>query len=293
MRTVGKAALVVLALLLVGLPLAWPPKRSAHAQSPEPPQGRGFLGVQVASIPKGKAAALNLPEGKVVVVHVLPGSAAEKAGIRRGDILTQARVGTTTVPLERPSDLHTLLRNTRPGDEVTLWVERNGATQEVTVALGERPRLAEKPYPFPLPPFFFGWWERLLGGQVRVQGPDNTVRTYTFYRGTVTATSTDAIVVRPADGGAEVRVPLTQDVQVMGGKGWKGMSPADIPLGTTVTVIAQDGAVRWVVLHPPAGVDRPWRPFPKGPRMGEKGHHGQAFPGPRQGVTAAPTGTSL
>jgi putative serine protease PepD len=67
------------------------------------------------------------------VVQVVPGGAAEKAGIQPGDVITavEGRIVTSSV------DLTAAVRSTPPGTTVTLTLDRNGSTQKVEVTLGE------------------------------------------------------------------------------------------------------------------------------------------------------------
>ncbi|GBD11117.1 Putative serine protease HtrA [bacterium HR23] len=243
-------SVISLLALGVGIAFAWP-RGSAQAQSPDQPRGKAFLGVQVATIDEGLSQRLNLPAGDVVVVRVVPNSPAQQAGLQRGDILTQAQIGTTSVALQRPSDLSNLLRNAQPGQLLTLTLQRNGQTQTITVTLGEWPQPAFHPFkgrgkPF-FHPFWPGGWDRLVQGQVVLQNGTGTV-TYAFFAGTVTSTSTNAIVVTPRDGGAPVTVNLTDEVRVVGCPRRTG---ADIPTGAQVVVVSQDGTVRWVMVLGP------------------------------------------
>jgi S1-C subfamily serine protease len=71
--------------------------------------------------------------GGAFVQTVVPGSAAEAAGIAPGDVIVAVgdrRVGS-------PADLGDAVRDHRPGDTVTVAVERGGEPRSVEVALGE------------------------------------------------------------------------------------------------------------------------------------------------------------
>jgi putative serine protease PepD len=65
---------------------------------------------------------------------VRPGSPAEKAGLRRGDVVTE--VGATRIV--GVQDLVVALRAHRPGDEVDVAYVRDGAPRKVKVRLEER-----------------------------------------------------------------------------------------------------------------------------------------------------------
>lgn len=275
MRKVLWIPLLVIAVLAVGagIAFAWP-KGAAQAHSPDQPEGKALLGVQVATISEALSQRWGLPVGAVVVVRVLPGSPAEKAGLQRGDVLTQATLGTTTIALARPADLTNLLRNAQPGDQVTLTFQRGQQTSAVTVTLGEwpqpaprqphlRPPWGHRPRPVLPPVLPGGALNRVVRGEIVLQEGTTTV-TYAFFGGTVTATSTNAIVVTPLDGSPPVTVNLTDAVRVLGCARGNG---ADIAVGARVVVVSRDGTVRWVIVlgpcpplprpHPTPGTEKP------------------------------------
>ena len=66
---------------------------------------------------------------------IFPGSPAEAAGLRDGDII----VGLNGEPLTEESDLGTLILPHAPGDTITLRVLRDDTATEIEVTLGELP----------------------------------------------------------------------------------------------------------------------------------------------------------
>ena len=66
------------------------------------------------------------------VAEISSGSAAEKAGLRVGDVIT--RVGDRTV--DGADALIAAIRSHRPGDEVTLTYLRDGQESTAQVTLG-------------------------------------------------------------------------------------------------------------------------------------------------------------
>jgi S1-C subfamily serine protease len=110
-----------------------------------------FLGIQGMSIDQPLARSLNLPASQgVLVISVQKGTGAAAAGIKGGthtqqiqgvpirtggDIITQL----DGQPLTSMEQLAGAIAQKKPGDQVTLTVERNGSTQDVTVTLGNRP----------------------------------------------------------------------------------------------------------------------------------------------------------
>lgn len=95
---------------------------------------RGFLGVQPGAVTKDVAESLGLktPAG-AVVEKVLPNTAAEKAGLKEGDVILRF----DGKPVEKHTDLPRIVGNTKPGQKVIVQVWRNGAAREIGLTLGE------------------------------------------------------------------------------------------------------------------------------------------------------------
>jgi S1-C subfamily serine protease len=113
---------------------------------------RPYLGITGHEVFPALAQALSLPvrEG-IMVVEVTPGSPAQRAGIRSGD--RAARVGNMIVrvggdiitevdrvKVRTFEELSDFIDGKRPGDTVTLTVNRQGKFNSVEVRLRERPR---------------------------------------------------------------------------------------------------------------------------------------------------------
>ena len=95
---------------------------------------RGQLGVVVQAVSEDIAQSLGLKEVKGVIVgSVQRGSAAEKAGLRQGDVIT-AFNGTA---VNEANELRNLVASTQPGTEVTLTILRDGREQELKITVGE------------------------------------------------------------------------------------------------------------------------------------------------------------
>ena len=95
---------------------------------------RGMLGVNIQNITAETAQALELQDASgVLVSNVRSGSAADKAGIKRGDIITAVN----GEKIEDSNVLRNKVAGTLPGSEIRLTVLRNGAPQEVTATLEE------------------------------------------------------------------------------------------------------------------------------------------------------------
>jgi putative serine protease PepD len=89
---------------------------------------RSYLGTQTSSSPTN-------PNG-AQVESVTPGGPADRAGLRKGDLI-KAVDGHA---INNPSDLSNAIATKKPGDTVTLRIERSGLTQDLDVKLGTRPK---------------------------------------------------------------------------------------------------------------------------------------------------------
>ncbi len=65
------------------------------------------------------------------VTTIVKGSAAEKAGLKKGDVIT--RVGDSKI--EEPSDLTEAIQSKKPGEKVTVTYKRNNSQQTATAEL--------------------------------------------------------------------------------------------------------------------------------------------------------------
>jgi serine protease Do len=94
------------------------------------------LGVTVQELNQDLAASFGLdsPNG-ALVSSVAPGSAAEKAGLRPGDVV----LSLNGEPVERTGDLAAMIGPSEPGASVELEVMREGKRQTVTAVIAETP----------------------------------------------------------------------------------------------------------------------------------------------------------
>jgi S1-C subfamily serine protease len=114
-----------------------------------------YLGISGGSITPELAQALKLPvEEGVLVNEVVKGGPADKAGIKGGD--TSATIEGASIRLggdvitkvdgkkvEGMEEVINAVNEAAPGDKMTLTVDRDGKSQDITVTLGVRPASAE------------------------------------------------------------------------------------------------------------------------------------------------------
>jgi Do/DeqQ family serine protease len=95
---------------------------------------RGQLGITVGRVTSDLAASMGMSEPKGVIVNsVRPGSAAERAGIHQGDVIT-AIDGTA---MNDTNGFRNRIASMAPGTEVTLTLLRDKSEQKIRATLGE------------------------------------------------------------------------------------------------------------------------------------------------------------
>jgi S1-C subfamily serine protease len=101
-----------------------------------------FLGITMQELTDELREGLNSKvKGGVLVSSVIEGSAAEKAGIEEGDIITEF----DGKKIESPESLRQMIAKKDVGDEVKVKLFREGKSKSVDVALGD---LADAPMAF-------------------------------------------------------------------------------------------------------------------------------------------------
>ena len=97
---------------------------------------RGMLGVTIQSVNADLAASMNLPAARgAIVTSVNAGGPADKAGVKRGDVITAVN----NQPVVDNNSLRNTVAGMAPGSNVTLTVLRNGHDQSIPVSLAELP----------------------------------------------------------------------------------------------------------------------------------------------------------
>lgn len=97
---------------------------------------RGMLGVTIQSLDADMAANLNLPAARgAIVTSVSAGGPAERAGLRRGDVITSVN----NQPVADTNGLRNSVARMAPGSTVAVKAVRDGREQTFQVALAELP----------------------------------------------------------------------------------------------------------------------------------------------------------
>jgi Do/DeqQ family serine protease len=101
---------------------------------------RGMLGVTIQSVDADLAQSLNLPAAQgAIVTSVTNGGPADKAGLKRGDVITAVN----KQPVNDTNKLRNIVASQPPGSNVEVTALRNGRDQNFHVALAELPDRAE------------------------------------------------------------------------------------------------------------------------------------------------------
>ena len=95
---------------------------------------RGRLGVRIQPMTKELAQSFQLQETEgALIATVEPGSPADKAGLKPGDVV----LGFNGQKLDDPNKLPRLVAATKPGQSATLRIWRNGKAEEVKFTAAE------------------------------------------------------------------------------------------------------------------------------------------------------------
>jgi hypothetical protein len=108
---------------------------------------RGYLGIGLTDLTPELRTHFGVPEDAgVMVAKVEPGSPAEKAGVKVGDILTSV----DGKEIKSSWDAHWNVRGQEDGQQVPLEIWRNGRVQTLTATVEKRERTE-----LDMAPFFF------------------------------------------------------------------------------------------------------------------------------------------
>lgn len=136
----------------VRVTLAARPQEEPSDQADQGMSSGAWLGVQGLTLTPEIAEAMDLPADQqgVLVVEVIQDTPADLAGLRGGDEAFDADGGQVQIggdvivavdgqPMTQMEDLAALIRQSQPGQEVTLSLLRDGQEAKTSVTLGERP----------------------------------------------------------------------------------------------------------------------------------------------------------
>jgi membrane-associated protease RseP (regulator of RpoE activity) len=113
---------------------------TAMARRPPGPvdKDRAFLGISLDGMSEAMCKAVGLGSGAdcgVLVDDVEPKGPADKAGVKRGDVIT----GLGGRRMRTPADVVQEVRDRRPGDKIKIEVVRQGNTRKLSGKLGQAP----------------------------------------------------------------------------------------------------------------------------------------------------------
>ncbi len=112
-----------------------PPPPVPRADQPGPAKPSAFLGVSVSPVSEEDARRLGLAEPTgVMVERVGKGSPAEKAGLKKGDVILEA----DGVVIDEPRRLKDVIASHMPGDVIEILLLRDGKETTVEVTLEKR-----------------------------------------------------------------------------------------------------------------------------------------------------------
>jgi len=97
---------------------------------------RGYIGVEMQPWTDDLVEALEVPRGRgTLIARVVPGEAAEQAGIRAGDVIMSVNGQEIT----QDQTLSYIVANIEPGSRVPVELLRDGRSERVTLTVGTRP----------------------------------------------------------------------------------------------------------------------------------------------------------
>jgi membrane-associated protease RseP (regulator of RpoE activity) len=222
------AALVVAAVAGVLVFRAVGGSSASAAPGAQQSEGKAWLGVLFARTPDG-----------LTIAQVIADSPADKAGLKRGDVI-KAVNGTA---VETAQELRDQLKDKQVGDTVTLNIDRDGQTQDVSVTLEAQPE--PLPRAIPLLPELQNipadeLFSHVQGGQFNFTDEQGNPVTVTIDVGTVASVDTGAktLTVNLNAGGSKTYTVEDEDL---------GAKLSDLEQGDKVAVMRVGDDVRAVV----------------------------------------------
>jgi serine protease Do len=97
---------------------------------------RGYLGIGIKAVEPDLADALGIPKNRgEFVMRTVPGEAADKAGLKEGDIVLQVN-GQEVTP---DKTLSYIVANIKPGTKIPMDILREGKPMKLSAVVGTRP----------------------------------------------------------------------------------------------------------------------------------------------------------
>lgn len=193
---------------------------------------RGRLGIYIQDLTPELSRALGLERGQgVVIAQVEPGSPADEAGLRQGDVVVEVNGDAVT----SAQALRTAVGLATVGEKLNLKVERDGEAQEVEVEVGE-PEQSEQQV---------GQAGELLRGVTLTElgGDTPGLLVAAIERGSPAAQAG----LRPEDVVVSVNRQPVPSIAAL--REVLAAHPADAPL---LLNVRRDGGALFIVLEPPA-----------------------------------------
>lgn len=96
---------------------------------------RGNLGIGIYDIPDSEAEDYDMEKGGIFIAKVEPDSPAEKAGLKKYDIIVEVN----GEAIKSGTKLKTIIANLSPGDEIELTIIRGKERKKIKAEVGEAP----------------------------------------------------------------------------------------------------------------------------------------------------------
>jgi serine protease Do len=177
--------------------------------------GRSFLGVYAEDIDREKMGRYGLREPRGVgITSVVSGSPAEKAGLKKDDVIL--RFDNESVTSVRK--LNRMVSEVAPDQSVRILISRGGSEQEVAVTMAERTDFKDTVMAFP------------RGREWKIEGPDNGSFVFSFGNGRRIGINTASLTKQLADyfGVADGKGVLVTSVTADGAAAKAGIKAGDV-----------------------------------------------------------------
>lgn len=131
-KFLAKKKMIWLTTLIVTLILVGALSYLTATDNKEEKTGKGYLGVNIEKITPDDEKEFGVTFG-VLVIRLQKGEAADKAGIKKYDVIQYVN----GEKIRRPDDLTEVIRACKPGSEAKIKLVRDGKEKEIAVTIGE------------------------------------------------------------------------------------------------------------------------------------------------------------